>query len=171
MREGTHTTDLVADFFTHSYRISGTVDVHSRKLADQLDDRTTSFLELEDAYVSSLHRPADIIASHTLSILRKERIVAAVVAREEDGLSRQHSYGSYLGGHLQKAVLIVPTFEIRGYLRLPGKRDLRSVLTEGQLFVPMTEARMSLCWRPDIEFTGGVILINRADVEAMWEES
>ncbi len=171
MRGETRTTNLVADFFTHSYRVSGAVNVRSRKLADQLEDRTSSFLALEDAYVSSLHRPADIVMSHGRSILRKTKITAAVVAHEEDGLSSQQSYGSYLGGHLQRAVLIVPMFEIRGSLLLSGRRDLRTVVTEGQLFLPMMKASMSLHSNPDIDFTGAVILINREHVEAMWEES
>ena len=170
MPERARTTQLVADFFTHSYRISGRVDVKSRRLADQLEDRTTSFLQLEDAYVSSLEHPADIVASHTLSIFRKEKIVAVLVAREEDGLSTQYSYGSYRGGHLQEAVLIIPAFEVQGYLQLSGKRDLRSVVTEGNHFVPMRDARMTLSARPDTEFTGGLVLINRDHVEAMWEK-
>lgn len=169
MPEQERATQFVADFFTHSYRVSGRVNVRSRRLADQLEDRTTSFLQLEDAYVSSLERPADIVASHTFSILRKEKIVAVVVAREEDGLSSRYSYGSYRGGHLQEAVLIIPAFEVQGHLRLPGKRDLRSVLTEGNQFVPMLDGRMTLSAHPDTEFTGGLVLINRAHVEAMWE--
>jgi hypothetical protein len=170
MQERVRATQLVADFFTHSYRVSGRVDTRSRKLADQLEDRTTSFLELEDAYVSSLEHPADIIASHTLSILRKERIVAVLVAREEDGLSSRYSYGSYRGGHLQEAVLIIPAFEVQGHLWLSGQRDLRRVVTEGDQFVPMLDARMTLSGSPGIEFTGELILVNRAQVEAMWEE-
>jgi hypothetical protein len=168
--ERARATHLMADFFTHSYRVSGRVDVRSRKLADQLEDRTTSFLQLEDAYVSSLEHPADIIASHTLSILRKEKIVAVLVAREGDGLSSRYSYGSYRGGHLQEAVLIIPAFEVLGYLRLPGKQDLRQVVTEGNQFVPMLDARMTFSARPETEFTGELILVNRAQVEAMWEE-
>ncbi|MGD2177840.1 MAG: hypothetical protein PVG71_08460 [Anaerolineae bacterium] len=169
MRERARATELVADFFTQSYRVSGRVDARLRKLADQLEDRTTSFLHLEDAYISSLEHPGDIIASHALPILRKERMVAVLVAREEDGLSSLHSYGSYRGGHLQKAVLIIPSLEVQGYLRLSGKRDLRSVVTAGNQFVPMLDARMTLSTRPDIEFTGGLVLVNRAHVEAMWE--
>ncbi|MFW6115576.1 MAG: hypothetical protein ACOC7Y_00780 [Chloroflexota bacterium] len=161
---------LVADFFTGSYRVSGSVDVHSLRLADQLEDRASSFLQLEDAYVSNLERPAEIVASHTRAILRKERIVAALVAREENGLSRQTAYGSYRGGHLQRAFLIIPAFEVRGYLRLSGRLDLRSVVTEGNQFLPLVDATMSLSARPDVAFSGGLLLVNRDHVEAMWEE-
>jgi hypothetical protein len=103
--------------------------------------------------------------------MRKESILVAVVAREEDGLPRSYSYGSYLGTHLQRAFLIVSAFEIQGHLRLWAKRDLRSVLTSGDLYLPVLDGRMRYPMRPDVEFTGGVILVNRVGVEAIWEES
>ena len=168
MQDETRSTMLMVDFFTRYHRISGSVDVRSRKLADQPLDRTTSFLELQDAYVSCVEHPADIVASHATAILRKESILAAVVAREEDGLPRTYSYGSYLSTHSQSVFLIVPAFEIRGYLRLWAKRDLRSVLTSGDVFVPVLDGHMRYTQRRDVEFTGGVILVNRASIEALW---
>jgi hypothetical protein len=146
------------------------LDVGSRKLADQLEDRTSSFLQLKDAYVSNLEHPADIIAGHTTTILRKERIVAALVAREEDGLSRQYAYGSYLGTHVQRAYLIIPAFEIHGYLRLSGQHDLHAMLASGDRFLPVLDAEMKLSVRPDITFRGGAILVNRAQIAALWRE-
>jgi hypothetical protein len=169
MRDEMRSTMLMVDFFTRYHRISGSVDVRSRKLADQLEDRTTSFLELEDAYVSLVERPADIVVSNASSILRKESILAAVVAREEDGLPRSYSYGSYLGARLQSVFLTLSAFEVQGHLRLVGKRGLRSVLTSGDLFVPVLDGHMRYAMRRDVEFTGGVILINRARIEAIWE--
>jgi hypothetical protein len=169
MQREVRAANLMVDFFTRYHRISGSVDVHSRKLADQLEDRTTSFLELEDVYISRVQHPADIVVNHATSILRKESIHAAIVAREEDGLLRSDSYGSYLGTHLQRAYFIVSAFEIQGYLRLRSKRDLRSVLSSGDLFVPVVDGHMRYSVRRDVEFTG-VILVNRARVDAIWEE-
>lgn len=170
MHDRARSGKLTADFFTQSYRISGGIDVRSRKLADQLDDRTSSFLRLEDVYISNAEHPGDIVASHAEAVVRKERIVAAVVAREEDGLSRKYAYGSYIGSHVQKAFLIVPSFQIRGYLRLPGKGDLRAALTGADAFIPLIDGEMKLSARPEISFAGGIILVNRAQVEALCKE-
>ena len=170
MLESVRPTILMVDFFTRYHRISGGVDVHSRKLADQLEDRTTDFLELEGAYISRVEHPGDIIASHTVSVLRKENILVAVVVREEDGLTSGESYGSYLGPHLQRAFLIVSDFEVQGHLRLWGKRHLRSVLTSGKMFVTVLDGQMRYSARPDVEFTGAVILVNRTRVEAIWKD-
>ena len=162
MQKRLSTAWLVADFFTHSYRISGRVNVRHRKLADQLNDHTTSFLQLEDTYISNIRHPADISANYTTSILRKQNVTAVAVARQEDGLLREHTYGSYLGTYLRKVFLIIPAFEIEGYLRLSGKLDLRTVLTVGtDRFVSVLDGQMKSSLSPDVVFTGGAILVNR----------
>ncbi len=162
MQEQLGSVWLVADFFTHRYRISGRLDVRYQKLAGQLNDNTTSFLQLEDAYISNVEHPADIIASYASSTLRKQNITTVVVAQQEDGLLREQTYGSYFGTYLRTVFLTVPYFEVKGYLRLSGKLDLRTVLTTGtDAFVPILDGQMRSSVRPDIVFTGGVILVNK----------
>jgi hypothetical protein len=162
MQERLSSNWLVADFFTHSYRISGRVSVRYQKLADQLNDHTTAFLQLEDAYISNIERPADISASNVTSVLRKHNVTAAIVANQEDGLPREHTYGSYFGAYLCKVFLTVPSFEVEGYLRLSGKMDLRTVLTTGtDDFVTILDGQMKSSARPDVTFAGGVILLNK----------
>ena len=162
MRERLSSTWLVGDFFTYRHRLSGRVDVRHKKLAAQLNDPTSSFLALEDAYVSNVERPADIVASYTTSILRKQNITSVVLARQEDGLLREQTYGSYFGTYLLKLFITVPSFEITGYIRLSGKMDLRTVLTTGtDAFIPVLDGEMRSAIRPDIVFTGGVVLVNK----------
>ena len=80
MQERLSTASLIVDFFVHCYRISGRLNVRQKKLADQLNDRTTAFLQLEDVYVSNIEHPAHITASYSNSILRKQNVTAVVVA-------------------------------------------------------------------------------------------
>ena len=169
MSERFHTTRLNAEFFTYSSRISGHLDVRHRPLADQLNNQTTDFLQLEDAYVSVIDRPADIVASHTSAILRKDRITAVFVASQEDSLPREHTYGSYLGTSLRRVFLTVPAFEIRGQLRLSSKLDLRTVLTTGtDDFVLILDGQMRSSLRRDLVFASGGILVNKSHIEAFW---
>jgi hypothetical protein len=165
MQERVTSAWLVADFFTYRHRLSGRVDVRYNTLAAQLNDATTSFLVLEDAYVSNVEHPGEIVASYTAAVFRKSNITAAVVARQEDGLLRQQSYGSYLGTYIRKIFITVPSFEIKGYLRLSGKMDLRTVLTTGtDAFIPVLDGEMRSSIRPEIFFTGGAVLVNKAHV-------
>ena len=169
--EELRTTWLSAEFFTYSSRISGHVNVRHQRLADQLNDQNSHFLELEDAYVSSIEHPAEIIASHLSAILRKERITAVFVARADDSLQRQQSYGSYLGTVLQKVFLTVPSFEIHGYVRQSSKLDLRTVLTTGMdTFVPIMDGEMRSSIRRDLTFSSGGILVNKDHIESFWVE-
>lgn len=162
---------LVVDFFTHSYRISGRVNVRHRKLADQLNDHTTSFLQIEDAYVSNIEHPAEIATSYLNAVLYKKNITAVIVPRPEDGLQREHTYGSYYGVYLLKVFLTVPAFEIAGDLRLSSKMDLRTVLTTGtDDFVTILDGRMKSSVRVDVTFTGGAILVNKHLVGAFCAE-
>ena len=153
---------VVADFFTHSYRVSGSVDVRRLPLADQLNDKSASYLMLEDAYVSSIDRPGEIAASYSIATLRKENITMAILASKEDGLSKKHSYGSYQGTVLKNVFLTVPQFEVRGYLRTVGKLDLYAVLATGtDRFLPILDGTTFASVKPEIQFDGGVILVNK----------
>ncbi|MBU0704716.1 MAG: hypothetical protein KKC18_12715 [Chloroflexi bacterium] len=170
MQERSSTTLLVADFFTHSHRMSGSVNVRHKNLADQLNDQSTSFLLLEDVYVSSIERPAEITTSHPVSTLRKNNITAIVVAHQNDGLPREHTYGSYYNTHLHKVFVTVPQFEVEGYLRIAGRWDIRTVLTSGtDDFISILDGQIKSAARPDTTFTGGAILLNKAHIGAICE--
>jgi hypothetical protein len=159
---------VTADFFTHSYRISGSVDVRRLPLADQMNDRTTSYLMLEDAYVSPIDRPGDITASYPIAALRKENITMAVLAHKEDGLAKKQSYGSYFGTSLKTVFITVPQFEIRGFLQVVGKFDLHALLATGtDLFMPVLDGTTFASLKPEIQFDGGMILVNKDTVGVM----
>ncbi len=165
MRDKLRTSWLTADFFTHRHRLSGRLDVRHKKLADQLNDMTTSFIELEEAYISNINHPADIIANYTSVILRKPNLTAVLVAQQEDGLRRDQSYGSYLGTYLRPVFLTTTSLEITGQLRLSGKLDLRTVLTTGtDAFISILDGEMRVALLSDVIFTGGIILVNKDQV-------
>ena len=159
---------VTADFFTHSYRISGAVDVRRLPLADQLNDRTTSYLMLEDAYVSPIDRPGDITASYAVAALRKDNVTMAVLSSKEDGLSKKHSYGSYFGTSLKNVFITVPEFEVRGFLQAMGKFDLHALLATGtDRFMPLVDGTTFASLKPEIQFDGGMILVNKGAVGVM----
>jgi hypothetical protein len=159
---------VAVDFFTHSYRISGTVDVRRISLADQLNDRTSSYLLMEDAYVSPIDRPGDITASYAQAALRKENITMAVLTNKDDGLSKKQSFGSYYGTSLKNVFITVPQFEVRGFLQVVGKFDLHALLAIGtDRFMPILDGTTFASLWPDIQFDGGVILVNKDSVGVM----
>jgi hypothetical protein len=171
MKEEVCTQRLVADFFTGQYRISGSVDVRSQRLADQLVNRTTTFLTLEDVYISTIEQPADIFASHDNAVIRKDKIIAVITKDRNDALTRNQRYGSYQGIHLSRVFLVASPFDIRGYLRLSSKRNLRTVFTpDAAPFAPILDGHLRIAACPEAEFSGEAILVSRAHVETFWVE-
>jgi hypothetical protein len=159
---------VTADFFTHSYRISGSVDVRRLPLADQLNDRTTSYLVLEDAYVSPIDRPGDITASYATAVLRKENVTMAVLIAKEDGLGKKQSFGSYYGTSLKSVFITVPQFEVRGDMQFVGKFDVHALLATGtDRFMPVLDGTTFASLKPEIQYDGGAILVNKDVIGVM----
>ena len=65
---------LTADIFADSHRISTQMALRGRVLSDILNDTSTSYLELDIAYVSRIDHPGEILADYALSIVRKDRL-------------------------------------------------------------------------------------------------
>lgn len=165
MQEVLQTGWLSADFFSHSYRISGQVDVRRRPLYELLNDPTTAFLPLEDAYVSSIDRPGDISAAYPASYLAKSNLSLVLVPQRDDAVPRQQTYGAYAGAYLQRVFLTVPSLEVEGYLRLSARVDMRRILSlESESFVSILDARVRASIRPDVVFTGGGLIVNKRHI-------
>lgn len=161
---------LTADFLLESDRVSGQVNVRARPLADQLDDATTSFLELEDVYLSPITHPSELSQSFAAATLRKSGIHLAVLARFEDGLSRHKAYGSYLGNIPHDVLLITSRYQVRGRVVLPPKTQLQTVIAaEATRFLLVSEATATLTDHPEISFSGGAMLVNIDQVIAFCE--
>jgi hypothetical protein len=155
---------IAADFFTHTYRISARADTRKRSLANHLNDRLTSYLELHETFVSRLHKPSEIVASYKLASLRKDSITFVILAAEKE-TSERHAYG-YFAKQLCDVFLTVPSFEIRGKLQVTGKLDLHAFLVKGtENFISISNPVASPCLFPDISFTGGTVLVNKSRIE------
>ena len=156
---------LAADFFTSAYRMSGHVDTGKRRLADILSDRLSDFLLLQDIYVSRIYMPGEIVAHFKTGSLIKKQITFVVLPTEADGLSKDHTY-PFLMRQMREVFVTVPSFEIRGSLKIIGKLDLPALLSIGtDKFMPLLNATASSSLLPQVQFSGPVILVNKSSVE------
>jgi hypothetical protein len=152
---------LTADFFTHSYRISGQMDTGHKRLSEMLNDELTSYLELRKAFVSRISRPGEIIATHTVSALRKDGILFAVLAAQEQRVTNRATY-SFFSKRRYDVFLTVPSFEIKGYLEMTGKLDLKTVLVMKGTFLSLNEGEARASSLAEISFSGEEILVNQS---------
>jgi hypothetical protein len=159
---------VTADFLAHNYRISCEINVGTHPLADLLNDPRTDFVAVENLYVSSIHRPADIIAGHRYGAIYKNSIAMAIVTRERDGRPTGDAYGSYHGRSQYKAFITVPGFEVQGKLEAGPNMNARVYLANvAPPFIPILRGMASVSLNPDIRFESGVILVNKALVGAI----
>lgn len=158
---------ISADFYTNGYRISCQVPTPAGGgLHALLMDPLNSYLEVEDAYISRITNPGEIVAHYDQAAMRKENILFIILTRREDG-ALPRSSGSYLESSERSVFLTVPTFEIRGTIETDVKTVPRDILLQiAGRFVPVFEATAALADSPETGFAGRLILVNKERVDA-----
>jgi hypothetical protein len=156
---------LTADIFCDSHRISTQMALRGRVLSDVLGDTSTSYLELDIAYVSRIDHPGEILADYALSIVRKDRLTFVVIAT---GLEMAVKQGGMAYPYRRQwpVFITVPGFEITGQIEAPTNIDLTSLMALGvDRFVPVFNATATLSTNQAIQFSGELILINKTAIE------
>jgi hypothetical protein len=158
---------LTADIFADSHRISTQMALRGRVLSDTLNDTSTSYLELDIAYVSRIDHPGEILADYALSIVRKDRLSFVVIASGVE-LALKQNQATYIYRRQWPVFITVPYFEITGQIEAPANIDLRALMATGvERFVPVYNATASLSMNQSIQFSGELILINKTSIEVM----
>src|SRR5512142_1226060 len=158
---------LTADIFCDSHRISTQMALRGRVLSDVLADSSTSYLELDIAYVSRIDHPGEILADYSLSIVRKDRLTFVVVANMSDMALKQNP-AMKMGMRTWPVYVTVPGFEINGFIEAPLNIDLRALMAVGvERFIPVFDAKASLSMNQSVIFGGELIFINKTAVEVL----
>ncbi|HDQ34742.1 MAG TPA: hypothetical protein ENN14_00325 [Chloroflexi bacterium] len=163
---------IVVDFFAHGYRVSGNYKARQRPLGDAIYDNTTSYLMVEDAYFSTVTKPADITASYPVATIVKQNLSLALTGNTDDALRRDQKYGSYLGLKLIPVFITLSAFELKGSLRIPGRLDVRVILsTQTETFITLVDVTVRSTYKTDVTFTGGAALVNKTHIGFMGLQS
>lgn len=154
---------LTAEFLSESYRISGEVTIRDQPLVDLLNDKMSSYVRAESIYLSPIDNPAVFRTQSVVGQLRKDRISMVVLQREEEGFARHTIYRNL--GHLPIGFTVyaaLPGFEVRGGLKLSSMNDVDTMLMQSaDRFITLYQGTATLTAHPDMQFTGGAILLNR----------
>ena len=154
---------LTAEFLSESYRISGEVSTRDQPLVDQLNDKMSNFIKVENVYLSPLDNPSIFRAQSAIGHIRKDNLSLVVLPREEDGYARHTLYRNLghapIGFTIYAAIL---GFEVRGGLKVSSPVDVDTMLMQSvDRFITVYQAKATLTAQPNMEFTGGAILLNR----------
>jgi hypothetical protein len=157
---------LPVEFFTQGYRISGHVNVRGKTVADLLNDKLESYMELNDVYISRINDPGGIVANYGEARLRKDSLVFAIIPAKER-LSRATRSTSYFGKSLRRVWLTLPSFEIEGDFEVTGlSLDWNAYIAQGMNeYIPLLNGVARVTFWPDIEFGGEAFLVTRPCVD------
>lgn len=153
-----------ADFFTTAHRISAQVQTGPRPLNDLLNDRSQSYLLAFNASVVPLGEAAGRDRVHLpFAYLSKENLIFVLVSSREVRPPERSRYAA-----LEREVLVtLAGFEVRGRHLGPQRADLWN-FTPATLdpFVLLMGATARIAARPEVAFSGEVILVNRSRLES-----
>ena len=168
MASGFGTRNVVSlDLFTDAYRVTGRAKVGVGGINAELSNPNSKFLDLDDAYISRIHEPGEIIVSYKTAAFRKENINFIVLQDRREGISvgTQHGRSVFTRGRPIPAFLTLPSFEIKGEIVFEGKATPKDILVKSMgSYQPLFDAKASASLYPDISYSGDLILVHKSSI-------
>ena len=172
MEQSMQSQEVVADFFAHGYRISGAFLTTNQNIAGAILDPNTSYLLINDAYLSPITDPATISAYYETTLLAKSSLDFVLTMDPADALRRGQHYrtSSTLEVHI---AMTVPFFELKGKVRTISRSfDPRAFLSnEVGSFITVMDVTASCTFRPEIQYEGGAAIISKKNISFFGETS
>ena len=155
------------EFFTMGSRISCRIAVPVGGLNSILVDPLHSYLELEDAYISRINTPGEIVAHHQVAAIRKDNVLFILLPRIEEG-SVPKGAGGFVRPVTKETFLEIPSFEIRGNVEIEPNASPRDLLVQSiGRFMPVLDATATVALFPQISFGGKLVLVNKERIETL----
>jgi hypothetical protein len=158
---------IAGEFFTVGSRISCRLAVPVGGLNALLMDPLHSYLELEDAYVSRINTPGEIVGHYEVAAIRKENVLFILLPRVEEGTLPKSGSG-FIRPILKDAFVLIPSFEIQGKVETDPNTSPRDLLIQSMgRFIPIHDATATVALFPRISFGGKLVLVNKERVETL----
>ena len=163
--------NVTGDFFTGAFRMTGRMSVGASGSIGLFNDNTRSAAHIEDAYISYVSEPGNILAHYPGVRVAKVGMEALLLAKRDEigpaGIAR----AGYTRVANFQVLITTDAFEIRGTVEMPGKYDPDMFLIESAArFFPVYNVTINACVRPDAKYSGEGLLVNRNKVTAFCGE-
>lgn len=145
------------DVYTAAYRVSGQVATRFTRVADIVNQQTSSHLVVEQATVSEYDDPTATLGA--LQVLVSLDDVLFVVGGETDASGRPEMR---IPKRAVRAQLGMPPFRVTGAVHVPqGSRPMDGLLNAGDRFLPMTEVTVVCGSHPELGRAAPAVAIQR----------
>lgn len=152
------------DLFTDSYRVTGSTTVGVGGIHAELANPNSSFLEIQDAYISRINQPGEIVTSYNMAAFRKDNINFIVLQDRRVGIpvGTQHGRSIFTRGRPVPAFFTVPSFEIEGEIIQEGKVTPLNILVKAVgNYLLVFAAKASASLYPEIAYSGDLIMVSK----------
>jgi hypothetical protein len=159
---------IPAEILTSSHYIFGQIKVIQSGLVGMLTDTTTSYIEVNEASIAPVHKPASVVNYTTqLYLVRSE--IAAVSLRKRDYMGLQGVLKSGYQRLIPYQVQIsTRNYDLTATLEWSGRFEFSALITEGTShFIILYDVSLTAPLYPDLKIEAPVMLLNRAFLETL----
>jgi hypothetical protein len=151
------TLSVSVDIYTAAYRVSGQVMTRFSRVADIVNQHTSSHLVIEQATVSEYADPSATLGALQVLVTLDE--VLFVIAGETEGAARPEMR---IPKRAVRAQLALPPFRLTGMVHVPqGSRPIDGLLNVSDRFMAMTEVTVVSGQHPELGRTALAIAMQR----------
>jgi uncharacterized protein DUF6812 len=146
------------DVYTADYCVSGQAATRFGRVADIVNQVTSSHLIVEHATVSEYADAAATLAALQVLVTLDE--ILFVIAAEAEGGAQPEMR---IPKRPVRAQVAMPPFRLTGAIHVPpGSRPIDGLLNAGDRFLPMTEVTVACGAHPELGRTAPAVAIQRA---------
>ena len=165
------TTHISGDFFTRTFRITGRIGVGNSGLVGMLNDTTSSLMEFDDVYLSRINEPGKIVAHYDSTHIAKTAFEIALLQNRDDLGPEAALRGTKMLAQDIAVLIITDTFEIEGIIKQSGRFDPAAILAPGAgETIAVYEAKLTATARPEVQYTGDGVFVNRKVIALVCEK-
>ena len=159
---------IPAEILTSSHYIFGQIKVIQSGLVGMLTDTTTSYIEVNEASIAPVHKPASVV-NYTTQLYMVRSEIAAVSLRKRDYMGLQGVLKSGYQRLIPYQVQIsTRNYDLTATLEWSGRFEFSALITEGTShFIILYDVTLTAPLYPDLKIEAPVMLLNRAFLETL----
>jgi hypothetical protein len=151
------TLKVAVDVYTAAYRVSGQMATRFSRVADIVNQQTSSHLVIEQATVSEYADPDATLGALQVLVTLDE--VLFMIAAETEASARPEMR---IPKRAVRAQLALPPFRLTGMVHVPqGSRPMDGLLNVSDRFMAMTEVTVVSGAHPELGRTAQAIAVQR----------
>jgi hypothetical protein len=153
---------IPADFLTSSQYIFGQLKTTQSGVLGMLSDTTTSYVEVNEASMASIHKPDKVTNYAPLIWLVKNQIVAVCLSKKNYAGSQAAMHSGYKRVFEYPVQVTTPFYDITGTLEWSGRFEFSALMSDGtNAFLMLNEAVLTAPLFPALHIESSTILLNR----------